>query len=179
MASLSLIDSFIPLQHKFQGYKHSPDDTTLVGYLVDHLEGMFGRKLHVASAQLKSMSREQQLEYVLQQATKAGILPPGFHMQQMYQFFEVYKANHMAFLRYQPQPYTGKMTLFCPKQQLFVLSRANIHAWNKLTDGNVKVCHVAGDHYTIMQGASITEIAHIVRQQIGESDQTVHTGDAV
>ena len=163
---LAMVDSFVPTEHKYQVFKSDPDDSTLVGYLVDHLEGMFGCALKVRRADLAKMEREEQLKHVLDRAHQEGILPGSFDVPQMNRFFRVYKTNHLAFCRYQAQPYDGAIQLFTPKKQLFVLSRANIHAWNRLTEGQVNVTTIPGDHYTVMQNANAAAMAGQLRDQI-------------
>ncbi|MBZ0167330.1 MAG: alpha/beta fold hydrolase, partial [Candidatus Omnitrophica bacterium] len=176
VGTLTLIDSFIPLQHKYPVFKKSTDDSTLMGYLVEHLEGMFGKPLRVSRSQLQKLGPEEQLRYVLKCAIAAEVLPASFQLDQMQHFYAVYKANHLAFCRYRPQPYEGDITLFCPQKQLFMLSRANTQAWKKLAGGGVNVFPIPGDHYTMMQGESSAMIARHVKDNINDSNRSILPG---
>ena len=164
---LSVIDSYIPSLHKLNIFGGAGDDATVIGHLVEHLEGMFGCSLKVDRRRLNKQPNVDQLAYVRQCAVNAGMLPDSFSDGQMQNFYAVYKANHMAAQAYQPQALPLPVNLFCPRKQNFVLVRANVHAWKKLTGDRVKVFDVGGDHYSVMQSENLTAVVKELRRQMG------------
>jgi len=80
------------------------------------------------------------------------------NIEQMRHLFEVFKANRIAIANYQPQPYAGKVALFCAS------SSTEDRGWSSLTTGELETYTIPGDHYTMMrtvssvQGSSHVEV---------------------
>ncbi|NEQ88472.1 MAG: hypothetical protein F6K26_53720 [Moorea sp. SIO2I5] len=60
----------------------------------------------------------------------------------------------MAMYRYQPQPYSGRIALFCAREL-----EAEDRGWNDLAVGGLETYSIPGDHYTMMRSPDVEILA--------------------
>lgn len=128
------------------------DDATL-------LASVFGRDAEQVLAHLRHRSPDEQLAYVLKQAQQGGVLPAEMSLVEIRHFLTIYKTTNAALRAYRPRPYASQITLFRathqppgPKQDDPSLG------WSTFAPGRVEVCHVPGDHYSIMHTPDVLPV---------------------
>ncbi|NEQ80495.1 MAG: amino acid adenylation domain-containing protein, partial [Moorea sp. SIO2I5] len=113
VALLALIDSYSPVAID---RPEQVDEKMMARSLAKDLGSVFGTELPISVEDLKLGGLEQQLQHILREAKGLNILPPEIGMEQMRKLFGVFQANLMAMYRYQPQPYSGRIALFCARE---------------------------------------------------------------
>ncbi|NEP10410.1 MAG: amino acid adenylation domain-containing protein [Symploca sp. SIO2C1] len=149
VALLALIDSYAPSNL----FELEPDEASLANSLAADLSGLFGTELPLTQLNLAQLQPEEQLQHIFTVAKRLNLLPPEIGMEQMRHLFEVFKANRIAIANYQPQPYSGKVVLFCAS------STAEDRGWNSLTTEELATYEISGDHYTMMRSSHIQVLA--------------------
>ncbi|WP_293118322.1 non-ribosomal peptide synthetase [Moorena sp. SIO4G3] len=113
-----------------------------------------GSEVNLSENECKQGGLEQQLQHILQEAKGLNILPPEIGMEQMRKLFGVFQANLMAMYRYQPQPYSGRIALFCAREL-----EAEDRGWHELAVGGLETYRIPGDHYTMMRSPDVEILA--------------------
>lgn len=130
------------------------------------IAALFPGQDHCSLDQLRTQSPEQQLDYFVTQAAKAGIVPErsesiGTHV------FEVFQANIKVVHEHQVRPHGGPLLLIRPADQMKTAPRFEdpTLGWDRFTD-RVDIQHVPGDHAHMLQPPAVDRIAEILRQQL-------------
>ncbi|NET61423.1 MAG: hypothetical protein F6K47_36450 [Symploca sp. SIO2E6] len=74
--------------------------------------------------------------------------------------FQVFQANRIAIANYQPQPYSGKVVLFCAS------STAEDRGWSSLITGELVTHTILGDHYTMMRSSQVQVLAQELKTHL-------------
>nr|WP_081431391.1 non-ribosomal peptide synthetase [Moorena bouillonii] len=151
VALLALIDSYSPVAID---QPKQVDQQMMASSLAKDLGSVFGTELPIAVEDLKLGGLEQQLQHILQEAKGLNILPPEIGMEQMRKLFGVFQANLMAMYRYQPQPYSGRIVLFCAREL-----EPEDRGWNDLAVGDLETYRIPGDHYTMIRSPDVEILA--------------------
>ena len=85
--------------------------------------------------------------------------PDSLDSNQLDRLFQVFRANAQAMLRYEPQRYEGRMTLFRAGDRLYELSLDPIEEWRNLAGDGVEVHVVPGNHYTMLKEPAVLVLA--------------------
>lgn len=147
---MALIDSYAP---SIMSELSSKDEVSLANSLAADLAGLFGTELPITSDEIQKLQPEEQLKRILAEAKRLNILPLEVEMEQMQHLFQVFQANRLALANYQPQPYLGKVTLFCAD------SSPEDRGWNSLIKGELETYTIPGNHYTMMRSPNVKKIA--------------------
>lgn len=142
VALLALIDSHVP---DASSSSEPVDEASLANFLARDLSGLFGTELPVSPVDLEQLQPEEQLQRIFAEAKRLNLLPPEVSLEQMSYLFQIFKANLMALARYQPQPYSGLVALFCAE------TSAEDRDWSPLVIGSLETYTIPGDHYGIMR----------------------------
>ncbi|OLT61096.1 non-ribosomal peptide synthetase [Moorena bouillonii] len=154
VALLALIDSYPPMAKP----SDEPEDrATLLASIAQDLGGLYSKSLAVSVEQLRNLEEHQQLAVIVEAAKAAAIFPPEADFQQMYYWLQVFQANRQALHRYVPQPYIGKIVLFCAEES--EKTTKGMMAWQQLALGGVEAYSIPGDHYTIIQDPQVQGLA--------------------
>ncbi|NEO94698.1 MAG: non-ribosomal peptide synthetase, partial [Moorea sp. SIO3G5] len=154
VALLALIDSYPPMAKP----SDEPEDrATLLASIAQDLGGLYSKSLGVSVEQLRNLEEHQQLAVIVEAAKAAAIFPPEADFQQMYYWLQVFQANSQALHRYVPQPYIGKIVLFCAEESQ--KTTKGMMAWQQLALGGVEAYSIPGDHYTIIQDPQVQGLA--------------------
>jgi thioesterase domain-containing protein len=126
--------------------------------LTDNLEKIFGKKLKIPMEQLRSLAFGEQVGYVLNLAREAEMPSPD-EAPQIRQLLELFRTNQQASRRYQPQPYSGSLTLFTAAERIVPGSRDPSLGWANLVGGNLDIHQVSGTHFTMLQEPYVEVLA--------------------
>ncbi|WP_287295711.1 non-ribosomal peptide synthetase [Moorena sp. SIO2C4] len=151
VALLALIDSYSPVAID---RPEQMNQQMMARSLAQDLGSVFGTELPIAVKDLKLGGLEQQLQHILREAKGLNILPPEIGIEQMRKLFGVFQANLMAMYRYQPQPYSGRIALFCAREL-----EAEDRGWHELAVGGLETYRIPGDHYTMMRSPDVEILA--------------------
>jgi thioesterase domain-containing protein len=82
---------------------------------------------------------------------------------------ELLIANSVAFERYVPRPFGGRITLFATESQYtFEAATTNKSGWSQFAEDGVAIVHVPGSHESMFKQPHVVELAHQLRRLIGE-----------
>ncbi|EKV03256.1 amino acid adenylation enzyme/thioester reductase family protein [Leptolyngbya sp. PCC 7375] len=151
VALVTLIDSYAP---SAMTDLDSMNEVSLANSLAADLSGLLGTELPLAQLNLTQLQPQEQLQHIFSVAKRLNLLPPEVGMEQMEQLFQVFKANRVALGNYQPQPYSGRVALFCASS-----STEQDRGWRSIMTGQFETYTIEGDHYEIMRSPSIQVLA--------------------
>jgi amino acid adenylation domain-containing protein len=77
--------------------------------------------------------------------------------------YRVARAQYRALKRYQPQMYTGRLTLFRARMQPFFSSHDPQKGWSRLAGGGVEVKNIPGNHLAMLQEPHVKVLAEELR----------------
>jgi thioesterase domain-containing protein len=102
------------------------------------------------------------LERVLAAAHRARLLAPEVGLDTLRRLFTVYEAHVEAFAAHRPRPWGGRTVLFTAADAPHGAA-VDLDRWRRYA-GALEVQPVAGDHFTILKGASARSVAeHLER----------------
>ncbi|MGL5060428.1 MAG: non-ribosomal peptide synthetase [Microcoleus sp.] len=156
VALLAAIDSEAPIQ-TFQE-SLSIDEAMLLVDWVKNLSGLSRKALSVSVEQLRRLAPQAQLPYVVEQAQKFGLLPKEMAQKQGSSLFKVFKANRLSLYSYRPQPYPGRITLFCSSENSGRERLEPTLGWGELSTSGVDVRGIVSNHFSIVQTQRLAEL---------------------
>lgn len=159
---LVMIDSHFCLPHQRKmADKIISDDTALIVAMSRELSKVLGENIKYSISKLRSMSKEEQLSYIFEQACRENLLPEGVEPTYFNRLFEMYKANVHAFFQYRLQTYPGRAVLFSSEKgdQSFFGNSAG--EWKKFIPA-MDFHTIPGNHYTMLQKPNIHILAHLM-----------------
>lgn len=118
---------------------------------------------HLPLEDLRQKSSQEQLNYFIDQASQAGIVPTDAGNLGA-QIFRVFQANIKAVHHYRPSKFSGKITLVRPKDQMKTsdLFDDNALGWEQFAD-EIEVLQVPGDHAGMLRSPAVDKIAEFLR----------------
>jgi amino acid adenylation domain-containing protein len=146
VALVVLLDSFVPGIHH-----HSDDDAELLAELAQAYGGS------VSADELRPLDPQDQLPYVLQQANDR--ISPDLGLPQLRRYFQIYKANLQAIQQYEPQRYTGQISLLRARQKINAEQPDPAVGWLPLSRQPLKVIDVPGTHQTMIEEPHVRIVA--------------------
>jgi len=144
VALLALIDSYALTGDQ----EPEPDDVTLLGDLALDLG------LPLNQIAFEQLEPDERLAYVLEEAKRAGVVPPDMELVQVRHLFHVFKSNVQAMRRYVPYAYPGPIALFKASEQF-----DEDLGWGVLAAGGVAMYAVPGNHYTVIREPNVEALA--------------------
>ncbi len=150
---LALIDSYVPTASNFP---KEIDETQLMTLFTRDISGIFGNPLTLEERQQRESDSYQQLNFTLEQAKKLQDLPA--HLKQQHHLWQVFKANRLAMTRYQPQCYPSQIIWFGTSDSRITASKA-VSEWKELATGGIETYTFSGDHYNLLQEATVKRLA--------------------
>ncbi|MGB8688993.1 MAG: alpha/beta fold hydrolase, partial [Microcoleus sp.] len=143
VSNLVMIDSFAPTADN----SSEIDEVSLVADFASYTGNVVGKEFSVSVAELKQLNSEEQLQYILVQARKFGVLPLEIGSEQIRHRLEVFKANSQAMDRYIPQPYLGRITFFCADESMKQNQDPSL-GWASVAAGSITTHNIPGNHYS-------------------------------
>jgi amino acid adenylation domain-containing protein len=167
VAMVALLDTRAPSSEKDNA---EPDDVSLVMSFAQDLV-LSGGGLEIEWAQLARLEgQDERLEYVLDEARAAGVLPPQLGREDVRRFYEVFKANVRALHSYVASPYEGKVTLFKAAEKYEPTPVDSTMGWGALAVGGVEVLIAPGTHYTMIREPRVRVLAESLLEMVNEQE---------
>jgi amino acid adenylation domain-containing protein len=116
----------------------------------DLLVGAFGMDIPLTAEQLKQLDTEQQLLFTMEMLKRAEVISPDFTLEQARPWVKVLHKNDRAYMKYDPQPYHGTISLFLASEQKSDISSDPSMGWERIAAGGLHVYTVPGNHKTMM-----------------------------
>ena len=157
VALLALIDSYTPAQ------LHAIEQDALEQYGQDNLLFMqFAQTLGLANNTSNSdFDLQARLTELGQQLGDTS----DTTLNKLNHLFTVYKTHNEAMNQYQPQTYTGRVTLFTSHKQ-FETNHQGIDNWSTLSGGNIQIIDITGDHYSLLQNENVQVLATLLKKHL-------------
>jgi len=156
---LTLIDS--PSPSEFARLRNDDDLSQLASFAIDL--GFTQEQLSRSFADVRLLSLEEQLAYMLDRARVDNLVPAGMELDHLHRLFHVFKTNREALCAYVPGVYAGQVT--------YVQATGNGAAdmprdWHELALGGVDVYQLPGDHYSILKQPYVDALAQCIEQRV-------------
>jgi len=149
VALLALIDSYALTGDQ----EPEPDDVILLGDLALDL-GLPLNQIAFERERFEQLEPDERLAYVLEEAKRAGVVPPDMELVQVRHLFHVFKSNVQAMRRYVPHAYSGSIALFKASEQF-----DEDLGWGAMAAGGVAMYAVPGNHYTVIREPNVEALA--------------------
>ncbi|GAA6618103.1 amino acid adenylation domain-containing protein [Scytonema sp. NUACC26] len=144
---LAILDSYVPI---LLDKNKKIDAPYLVGALSRYFGGMLGQDNLVTPDEIKHLSADEQIEYILDKAVEVKILPSS---NQNRRIVDVLVGTLKATYSYVKQPYPGKVTVFRATEKHIMAPDPTL-VWVELFSimdaGDIKIVDVSGNHYTFI-----------------------------
>jgi thioesterase domain-containing protein len=110
---------------------------------------------------LHGLGIEEVLTRILEIGHAAGALAPAIELRDIRRLFEHFRANRRALAGYQPAPYPGPAVLFRSGDRVARLKPGEDPSlgWGDWITGGLQILDLPGDHYSILRGTSVQELA--------------------
>ncbi|MEH2082703.1 MAG: beta-ketoacyl synthase N-terminal-like domain-containing protein [Nostoc sp.] len=129
------------------------DDYNDVKILVDFATDMAqsaGKNLSGSVEQLQGLTLDEQLNYFLEQARIANLLPLDFELEQLRYLLNVFKSNVLALQSYTPQVYPNKIIYFQANDEVSNEFSNPTLIWGGLSSEPIEIITIPSNHYTII-----------------------------
>ena len=136
--------------------KEPEDDAA---YLVD----VFGKHVPLSLNHLRQLGPDEQLAHVWKEARKVEWIYPDITLPQFSRFVRILRTHTEAWRAYQPQVYSGRITLFRASESSEDGYQEPDMGWGRLTSGEVEVHEVPGDHLSIIHEPHVRVLAERLR----------------
>jgi thioesterase domain-containing protein len=114
-------------------------------------------------ARLRAMPARQRLRYVLAEAERVGMVPPGLALDRAEHLFAVYTAHLAAVQRYRPLPFGGPV---CLVRAVHSEITAPDYGWGGLLTGSWQAVDVPGDHESMVWPPNVRRLAEVLRARL-------------
>jgi aspartate racemase len=136
------------------------------GRMMDHLAhlGTLGFAEQFAYATRKALGVPAKIATRIRNRTVGGVPSAGFSSPSLVDADDdnVGLINHLAWRRYQPRPYHGRLVLFrAAESPRWIGSRFDdpLLGWGELAAGGIEVHTVPGDHLTLLSRSNAPSLA--------------------
>jgi amino acid adenylation domain-containing protein len=144
-----------------------PDRQTSDADFLAMLAGLFPDEQQVPLEALRQMTPDEQLGFFVERAKQAQLVAVDLDLESSARHvFEVFQANVQAIAEYRPRPYGGPIVLFKAAQQAVELPGDDVLGWRPYASGPIELHTVAGDHVHMLAGASVEQIARVLRNRL-------------
>jgi thioesterase domain-containing protein len=140
----------------------------LVELANDHAR-MRGKDWNISLNEIRELSRDRQVAYVIEKMRAADILPQGIGIEWMRRFLLGCRARIKASMDYLPQVYPGRICLFLSSEKdpeisvnfqgLESIDDELTSGWRKLSSQPVEVYVVPGHHVTMCMEPHVQALA--------------------
>lgn len=151
VALLALLDSRIPTPD--EKLAEQDFEATLLVDVVRY----FG--LPLDPGDLSRLPKDEVLARVLEQAKKAGLVPPEIELSQAHRFVELCKADFRATRDYVLHRYSGRITLFKASEDLAGACADPTLGWSEWAADGVEVHAVPGNHANMVYEPHVEVLA--------------------
>jgi amino acid adenylation domain-containing protein len=138
---------------------HEHDDVEVMLSLADAIGKYAGKQLTVPIDELRHLSSDDQLLYMLELAKKEEALPVGIDLARARQYLQVAHSNEVAEQTYVAGVYDGRITLFRASDDPAFSPDAKDGGWGALSTEEINVRVIPGDHHNIMRAPHVQILA--------------------
>ncbi|MBT2489146.1 amino acid adenylation domain-containing protein [Streptomyces sp. ISL-96] len=138
-----------------------PDPADIVEAIAANLQWDYGNALKSVE-ELKGMTPDEHLDYLLAIARASNYLPPDAGREQVRDILDLWVANLRLVWNFRPLHVKGRVTLIRAAEETY----DSTEAWRELTDGTLDVRVVEGNHYTMMRHPHIEGVATILNEVV-------------
>lgn len=149
------------------------DDSSLVIPFARYL--MAREDLDSHSDSLNELPFDAQLAYLLDQARRAGALPPGGELFDLHSLFRVFRANVLAEWNYFPRSITIPVTLLQAEHIPHPRRQRAQTRWREVCVGGLDIDRVPGDHFTMLREPDVKLLADRLRARMDDVERAVGT----
>ncbi len=136
---------------------HLNDERALRGFAWE-MGNQAGQDLGIREEDLRGLTGEEGVRYVLRRGKETGALPAGFGVDQAVRLWKVVRANLSSVQFYEPGPYSGPATLFLAENT----SRPDTGpylGWRRYITGDIERIPIDARHSTVLHGTGLQTIA--------------------
>jgi amino acid adenylation domain-containing protein len=133
---------------------------------------MFARDIGVerdgefVSDSFGQLAPEDQLRSILRQAKRTNTLPPDTDFEQILRFYNVYRANLIAWSNYRPGTYSGPVVLYRADDRPVEAYLDPKLGWTEFMSEEIEVQTIPGGHYTLLNEPNVTTLALALRNSL-------------
>lgn len=163
---LAIIDSYVPI---VLDKNKKIDAPYLVGALSRYFGGMLGQDNLVNSNEMKHLDALEQIDYILDKAVEAKILPPSNQSQQNRRIVDVLVGTLKATYSYIKQPYPGKVTVFRAKEKHIMAPDPTlvwVEFFSIMEAEDITIIDVPGNHYTCVLEPHVQVLAERLKSHL-------------
>lgn len=165
---LAILDSYVPI---LLDKNKKIDERYLVGVLSRYFGGMLGQDNLVTPDEIKHLSVNEQINYILDKAIEVKILPPSNQSQQNRRILDVLVGTLKATYSYMQQPYPGRVTVFRAREK-HIMAPDSTLVWVELFSimdaEDIKIVDVSGNHYTCILEPHLQVLAEPLKSCLAE-----------
>jgi amino acid adenylation domain-containing protein len=163
VAVVALLDSVAP------GAVNVVDNAALVtGFFLNI--GVPVDQLEQPPAEILQARTQEQLDWVLDQAQAAELLPPDMSVTHLRQLFDLYQLDVNAVATYRPA--ASSISLLLLRAEDEVDGENTETGWSRLSE-KLEVHIVPGNHLTMMRPPHVSKVAEILRKHFTQADEAV------
>ena len=168
VAMVALLDSVAP------GATTVIDGTALItGFFLNI--GVSIDLLEPPSEQILHAGTEEQLDWVLDQAQSAQLLPPDMSIMHLRHLFDLYQSDINAVETYRPAASSVSLLLLRAADEGDCEVENPETGWSRLSTERLEVHSVPGDHLTMMRPPHVSTLAEILRKHFTQADQAAQS----
>jgi thioesterase domain-containing protein/acyl carrier protein len=160
VAMVALMDSYVPAVTV--GAQPEPDRAQAATMFALDLLGTSLAGLEVDVTSLAGLEPEAMLEWLMELAVGAGVLPPGTSAEHLRAMFRVFEANLRASRRYEAPASEGRVVLFKAKEH--AEGTPEDGGWKALVGEALEQHLLPGDHYSLLRQPTVRELAERLRE---------------
>jgi len=156
---LALLDPWVPI---LLDPNKKIDNLYMRGVLSRYFGGMFGRTDLVTEDELRGLSSEEQIEFIIDKAERLGLFPEEATREQNRRFVDVIIGTLKATYTYKRRPYPGKVTVFRAGEKHphgIDPQLVWVEMYVILEVGEMEVVMVPGNHFTFIKEPNINVLA--------------------
>ncbi|MBD2346873.1 thioesterase domain-containing protein [Anabaena subtropica] len=160
---LAILDSYVPILLDEQ---KPIDDVYLVGVLSRVFGGMFGKDNLVTPEEIKDLTIEEKINYIIDKSRKAGIFPPGVERQNNRRILDVLVGTLKATYSYIRQPYPGKVTVFRAREKHIMAPDPTlvwVELFSVIAAKEINIIDVPGNHYSFVLEPHVQVLAQCLK----------------
>ncbi len=157
-----LIDAKAPNVHSPQ---EVPDNQALLLHFIHDLENLLGRKADISLEAIQGLEMEQALQTIVSHLRRQEIMPAEFSSVELLALFHLFSTNLRALFAYRPGKHDGPIAL--------IKSSASARedpdpafGWRELLQGSFEIEEIEGDHYSIVTGAHVGQLAAVLEEKL-------------
>ncbi|MEW6730845.1 MAG: thioesterase domain-containing protein, partial [Acidobacteriota bacterium] len=143
------------------------NETELMISFAKDLGGLWGGSLDLSWQQIEHLSSTAKLEFILEQAQGANLLPSYLEIAQLQRLFEVFQANLQSLANYYPPAGPFSIVLFRAGMSVASDEEGDL-GWHKFTTLPVQVYYLPATHYTMLTKPNVEILARELQKLLDQ-----------